>query len=62
MKSSEAILFEVDLREYADEELTACVAKTADALAICARAAQPCVIYFKHIQRMFYGQVREIKF
>lgn len=58
MKSLDAILFEIDLKEYADEELTAVVAKTADALASCARACQPCVIYFKHIQRLFYGKVR----
>lgn len=48
----------MDLKEYADEELTAVVAKTADALATCAKASQPCVIYFKHIQRLFYGKVR----
>ncbi|XP_026322299.1 IQ and AAA domain-containing protein 1-like isoform X2 [Hyposmocoma kahamanoa] len=53
---NDATLFEVDLKEYADEELTAVVAKTADALATCARASQPCVIYFKHIQRLFYGK------
>lgn len=52
------MLFEVDLKDYADEELTAVVAKTADALATCARASQPCVIYFKHIHRLFYGKVR----
>lgn len=62
MKSLEAILFEVDLKEYADEELTAVVAKTADALATCARASQPSIIYFKHIQRLFYGKVRFLKF
>lgn len=63
MKSLEAILYELDLREYADEELTSVVAKTADALATCARASQPCVIYFKHIQRIFYGKVRyKLKF
>lgn len=63
IKSLEAVLFEVDLKEYADEELTAIVAKTAEALATCARASQPCVIYFKQIQRIFYGKVRyELKF
>lgn len=61
MKFLDAILFEVDLKEYADEELTAVVAKTADALATCSKASQPCVIYFKQIQRLFYGKVRYIR-